>query len=93
MPAAVACARLALKVSPRAARTEFAGWRSDGSLHLRLAAQPVRGGANEAALAFLATRLNIGRRRISLVPGDTVSIKLVQIEGMTLAAVRASFGE
>jgi uncharacterized protein YggU (UPF0235/DUF167 family) len=60
---------------------------------LRVAAQPVRGAANEAALAFLATRLKIGRRRISLVRGDTASIKLVQIEGMTLVAVRASLGE
>ena len=93
MPAAVACARLVLKVSPRAARTEFAGWRLDGSLHLRLSAQAVRGAANEAALAFLATRLKIGRRRVSLVRGDAASIKLVQIEGMTLAAVRASLGE
>lgn len=93
MPADLACTRLALKVSPRAARTEFAGWRPDGSLHLRLAAQPVKGAANDAALAFLATRLNICRRRISLVRGDTASIKLVQIEGMTLAAVRACLGE
>lgn len=93
MPADLACTRLALKVSPRAARTEFAGWRPDGSLHLRLAAQPVNGAANDAALAFLATRFNICRRRISLVRGDTASIKLVQIEGMTLAAVRACLGE
>ena len=93
MPGVVACARLVLKVSPRAARTELAGWRPDGSLHLRLAAQPVNGAANEAALAFLATRLNIARRRISLVRGDTASIKLVQIEGMTLAAVRGCLGE
>lgn len=93
MPADLACTRLALKVSPRAARTEFAGWRPDGSLHLRLAAQPVKGAANDAARAFLATRLNICRRRISLVRGDTASIKLVQIEGMTLAAVRACLGE
>lgn len=93
MPADLACARLALKVSPRAARTEFAGWRSDSSVHLRLAAQPVNGAANDAALAFLATRLNIGRRRISLVRRTTASNTLVQIEGMTLAAVRACLGK
>ena len=93
MPGGVASARLVLKVSPRAARTELAGWQPDGTLHLRLAAQPVNGAANEAALALLATRLNMGRRRISLARGDTASIKLVQIEGMTLAAVRGCLGE
>ena len=82
-----------LKVSPRAARTELAGWQPDGSLHLRVAAQPVNGAANEAALALLATRLNIARQRVQLVRGDAASIKLVQIEGMTLAAVRGCIGE
>ena len=89
MSAATACAHLAIKVSPRAARTELAGWPSDSSLHLRLAALPVNGAANAAALALLAKRLRIGRRRISFVRGAASSTKLVQIVGMTLADVRA----
>ena len=89
MSAAAVCARLALKVSPSAARTELAGWRPDGSLHLRLAAQPVNGAAKSASLALLAKRLRIGRRRISFVRVDASSTKLEQIDGMTLADVRA----
>ena len=89
MSAAAVCAYLALKVSPSAARTELAGWRLDGSLHLRLAAQPVNGAAKSAAIALLAKRLRIGRRRISFVRGAASSTKLVQIVGMTLADVRA----
>ena len=88
MSAATACAHLTLKVSPRTARTELAGWPPNGSLHLRLAALPVNGAANAAALALLAKRLRIGLRRISLL-GDASSTKLVQIDGMTLADVRA----
>ena len=89
MSAATACARLTLKVSPRVARTELADWPPNGSLHLRLAALPVNGAANAAALALLAKRLRIGRRRISFVRGAASSTKLVQIVGMTLADVRA----
>ena len=89
MSAATACAHLAIKVSPRAARTELAGWRPDGSLHLRLAALPVNSAAKSAAIALLAKRLRIGRRRISFVRVDASSTKLVQIDGMTLADVRA----
>jgi len=89
MSAAAVCARLALKVSPSAARTELAGWRLDGSLHLRLAAQPDNGAAKSAAIALLAKRLRIGRRRISHVRGAASSTKLVQMDGMTLADVRA----
>ncbi len=88
MSAAAVCARFAIKVSPREARTELAGWPPNGSLHLRLAALPVNGAANAAALALLAKRLRIGLRRISLL-GDPSSTKLVQIDGMTLADVRA----
>ena len=88
MSAAAVCARFAIKVSPRAARTELAGWPPNGSLHLRLAALPVNGAANAAALSLLAKRLRIGLRRISFL-GDASSTKLVQIDGMTLADVRA----
>ena len=88
MSAGAVCARLTLKVLPRTARTELAGWPPNGSLHLRLAALPVKGARNAAALALLAKRLRIGLRRISLL-GDASSTKLVQIDGMTLADVRA----
>ena len=89
MSAGAVCARLTLKVLPRTARTELAGWPPNGSLHLRLAALPVKGARNAAALALLAKRLRIGRRRISHVRGAASSTKLVQIDGMTLADVRA----
>ena len=89
MSAAAVCAHLAIKVSPRVARTELADWPPDSSLHLRLASQPVNRTANNAALALRAKRLRIGRRRISFVRGAASSTKLVQIDGMTLADVRA----
>ncbi len=89
MSAATACAHLAIKVSPGAARTELAGLWLDSCLHLCLAAQPVNRTANNAALALRAKRLRIGRRRISFVRGAASSTKLVQIDGMTLADVRA----
>ena len=89
MSAAAVCARFAIKVSPREARTELAGWPPTGSLHLRLAAQPVNRTANAAELALRVKRLRIGRRRISFVRGAGSSTKLVQIVGMTLADVRA----
>ncbi len=89
MFAGAVCAPLTLKVSPSAARTELAGLWPDGCLHLCLAAQPVNRTANAAALALLAKRLRIGRRRISHVRGAASSTKLVQIDGMTLADVRA----
>jgi uncharacterized protein (TIGR00251 family) len=79
---------LAVRVIPRAKRTEIAGRRGDALL-VRLAAPPVDGAANEALLAFLSDRLGVPRRRISLVRGAASRDKLVDIEGMSAAdAVR-----
>ena len=77
---------LAVRVIPRARRTEIAGRRGDALL-VRLAAPPVDGAANEALLAFLSERLGVPRRRIALVRGAASRDKLVEVEGLSAADV------
>ncbi len=69
---------LDLLVQPRAARTELAGLH-DGRLKLRLTQAPVDGAANAALLDFLAKRLNLPRRALALVSGDTTRRKTVRV--------------
>ncbi|PYR58787.1 MAG: hypothetical protein DMF91_16325, partial [Acidobacteria bacterium] len=52
---------LAVRVIPRARKSEIAGTR-DGALLVRLAAPPVEGAANDALIEFLAKRLGAPRR-------------------------------
>ena len=85
MPEAV---RLAVRVIPRAKRTEIAG-RRGGALLVRLAAPPVDGAANEALLAFLAERLGIPKRQLAIVRGATSREKTIAIEGLSAAAIEA----
>ena len=77
---------LAVRVIPRARRTEIAGRRGDALL-VRLAAPPVDGAANEALLAFLSDRLGVARRRLAIVRGATSRDKLVEVEGLSAAEV------
>ena len=77
---------LAVRVIPRARRTEIAGRRGDALL-VRLAAPPVDGAANEALLAFLSDRLGVPRRRIALVRGAASRDKLVEVAGLSAADV------
>lgn len=82
---------LAVRVIPRARRTEIAGRRGDALL-IRLAAPPVDGAANEALLAFLADRLGVPRRRVALRRGAATRDKVVDVEGMSEAEVIRRLG-
>jgi uncharacterized protein len=78
---------LDIKVIPRAGRTGLAGTR-DGAILIRLAAAPVDGAANSALIDFLADLLDVPKRSISLVSGQTGRQKRVKISGVTAAAVQ-----
>ncbi len=80
---------IALQVIPRARRSEVTGLHGD-ALKVRLAAPPVEGAANEALIAFLADRLGIRKRDVTLVSGERSRHKLVRIEGVSAATVEAS---
>jgi uncharacterized protein (TIGR00251 family) len=80
-----------LHVQPRASRTELAG-RHGSALKIRLAAPPVDGAANEALLDFLAERLGVPRRAMTLEHGHTGRAKTVRADGVTLAVARRTLG-
>ena len=71
----------AVRVQPRAARSEIVG-ELDGALKLRLAAPPVDGEANEELIRFLAKLFGVSRGRISILSGQTSKNKLVRVEGI-----------
>lgn len=80
---------LNLKVVPRASRDEIAG-AAGGVLRVRLRAPPVEGRANEALVAFLAERLDLPRRTIEVLRGETARIKQVRIIGADPARITAA---
>lgn len=72
---------VAIRVMPRAGRTEIAGLR-DGALLIRLAAAPVDGAANDALIRLLATTLGVARRDVQIVSGERSRTKRVRVAGM-----------
>lgn len=78
---------LAVRVIPRARKTEVAGTR-DRALLVRLAAPPVEGAANEALVELLASRLGVPRRAVRIVSGQRGREKRVAVAGVTAASVR-----
>jgi len=78
---------LTLKVTPRAKRTEVAGFDPDW-IRLRIQAPPVDGKANEAIIAFFSESFKIHRRAVEIATGDTSRLKRIKLQGVTEAAVR-----
>ena len=78
MPSA---AVLAIRVIPRSPRTRVDGRRGDAIL-IRLNAPPVDGAANDALIAFLSDALDVPRRSIAIVSGQTSRGKRVRIDGI-----------
>jgi uncharacterized protein (TIGR00251 family) len=82
-------ARVTVHLIPKGGRSSIDGW--DGQvLRARVAAAAVDGKANDALVKLLAKALHIAPSRVEIVAGGSSRTKIVEIEGMDLAAVRTA---
>ena len=72
--------RLALRIQPRASRTEVAAVVGD-TLKIRVAAPPVDDAANRALLRFLADQLDCPKSAVRLLRGRSGRQKIVAVQG------------
>lgn len=82
---------IAVRVQPRASRTEVAGLHGS-ELRVRLMAPPVDGAANQALVDFLAAILHVPRAAVTLVSGAGHRSKVVAVLGRTPAEVMSLLG-
>lgn len=78
--------RFAVRVQPRASRSEIVGVHGD-AMKIRLSAPPVDGAANDALVELVADALGVSRRSVRIVGGESSRSKTVEVEGVTAAAV------
>ena len=64
------------------------GWR-DGTLLVKVTAPPVDSAANAAVIDLLSSALDLPKRAIRIVRGETSRTKQVEIEGLSLDQLRA----
>jgi len=84
-------ADLSVRLQPRARRDEVVGERG-GVVVIRVTAPPVDGKANEALCRLIAKAAGVPPSRVSVVRGHTARDKVVRVEGVALAALRAGLG-
>jgi len=82
---------LALKAIPNAPRNAITGWLGD-VLKVKVHAPALEGRANEELCDFLADRLQLPRRAVSVARGGKSRQKLVRVAGLTLSEVRSRLG-
>ncbi len=71
--------RFEVHAKPRAKKSRIVGPRGD-ALEVALAAPPVDGAANEELVRILAKALEIPRRNVQIVRGETSQKKLVAVD-------------
>ena len=81
-------ARLSVRVTPRASRTEVVSY-AEGVLHVRLAAPPAEGAANAACCAFVAGLLGLRASQVTVVAGLRSRQKVLATESLSADAVAA----
>lgn len=80
---------LSVYVQPGASKSEFVG-PHNGSLKIRIKSPPVDGKANEALVEFLADFLQITKRSVEVIKGQTQRNKIVKISGIDSKLIEAA---
>jgi hypothetical protein len=70
---------LRIKVKP-GSKTDEIVREADGSLKVKIRAQPMEGKANRYLVEYLSTVLGLPKSKITLLKGETNSFKTLEIE-------------
>jgi len=88
MPTPPDLAQLAVRVSPNARKSDYAGWTADEKgrpvLLVKLAAPPVDGKANAELVRFLAESLGCAKSQITLLRGTSGRQKTLELPASAL---------
>lgn len=83
--------KLTVFVQPKSAKNQIVGLHN-GALRIKIAALPVDGKANTELTNYLAQLLDIPKRQIEILKGDTGRNKIVEIVGLSIEDVQKKLG-
>lgn len=73
---------IVVQVQPNASQNKVARFK-DGVLHLKIAAPPVKGKANQELIKFLSNILGVGKDNLTIEKGMTSQRKVIAINRLT----------
>ena len=72
---------ITVQVQPNASQNKVARFK-EGVLHLRIAAPPIKGRANQELIKFLSGILVVSKSNLSITQGITSKRKIIAINGL-----------
>ena len=81
-----------VQVHPNARRNEVQG-EKDGIWHLKIAAPPVKGRANQELINLLSDVLQVSKSNLAIEKGLSSRRKLIDIRGLAQEQVKARFND
>ena len=85
-----ASVRFHVKVTPRASKNEIIGWDEQGTLKVRIRAQPIEGQANAELTGWLAKLVGVPKSAVRVLHGASGRLKRIEITGITEAALKGA---
>ena len=70
------------KIVPGGSRTGLCGLLN-GMLKIKISAAPEKGKANQELVGFLAKKLGVKKKAVSIISGQTKPVKQVQVLGIS----------
>lgn len=83
---------LRIKVKP-GSKTDELVTEADGTLKVKIRAQPIEGKANKYLVQYLAGVLGIPKSKVTLLKGETNSFKTLEIDADEAMVHKKLFGE
>jgi uncharacterized protein (TIGR00251 family) len=77
------CVVFTAKVVPGSSSPTKISGLLDGMLKIKIAAAPEKGKANQCLIKFLADLLNVKKKSIRIISGQTVPVKQIQVSGIS----------
>jgi len=81
-----------VQVHPNARRNEVQS-EKDGIWHLKIAAPPVKGRANQELISLLSDVLQVSKSNLAIEKGLSSRRKLIDIRGLAQEQVKARFND
>ncbi len=78
------------KIVPGSSKTAILGLL-DGMVKIKVSAPPEKGKANQAICEYLAKRLGLKKKAVSIVSGKTNPVKQIRIEGISAENILSLF--
>jgi uncharacterized protein len=91
VPARPSSSLVTVRLTPRAAREKLVAG-ADGDYTAHVTAPPVEGAANEALCKLVAKAAGVAPSRVSVVRGQRSRQKVVRVDGVDEAELRARIG-